>query len=63
MNHSEPPAPLLIYSGFTDDLFPADEALRYYNRTQTQYPGTPVSLLFGTSGTCAARARPTSRRS
>src|SRR5262249_44265270 len=27
----EAPAPLLIANGFTDDLFPVDEALRYYN--------------------------------
>ena len=42
----EPPAPLLIANGWTDDLFPADEALRFYNRTTTQYPRTPVSLFF-----------------
>jgi hypothetical protein len=46
INHSEPPAPLLIANGWTDDLFPADEALRYYNRTKTQYPNVPVSLFF-----------------
>jgi hypothetical protein len=46
INHSEPPAPLLIANGWTDDLFPPDEALRYYNRTKTQYPNTPVSLFF-----------------
>lgn len=50
IDHSEPPAPLLIANGFTDDLFPADEALRYYNRTETQYPGTPISLVFGDFG-------------
>ena len=46
INHSQPPAPLLIANGWTDDLFPVDEALRYYNRTKTQYPKTPVSLFF-----------------
>lgn len=50
INHSEPPAPLLIANGWTDDLFPADEALRYYNRTMTQYPRTPISLFFGDWG-------------
>lgn len=50
INHSEPPAPLLIANGWTDDLFPVDEALRYYNRTKTQYPGTPLSLYFGDWG-------------
>ena len=41
-----PPAPLLIANGWTDDLFPVDEALRFYNRTTTQYPRTPISLFF-----------------
>jgi hypothetical protein len=50
INHSEPPAPLLIANGWTDDLFPADEALRFYNRTKTQYPDAPVSLFFGDWG-------------
>jgi hypothetical protein len=44
---SRPPAPLLIANGFTDDLFPADEALRYYNRTTTAYPAASISLFFG----------------
>jgi X-Pro dipeptidyl-peptidase (S15 family) len=46
INHSEPPAPLLISNGWTDDLFPPDEAIRFYNRTRTQYPGNPISLFF-----------------
>lgn len=50
IDDSIPPAPLLISSGFTDDLFPADEALRYYNRTTTRFPGARVSLLFGDFG-------------
>jgi predicted acyl esterase len=50
IDHSESPAPLLIANGWTDDLFPADEALRYYNRTTTQYPNTPISLYFGDWG-------------
>ena len=50
INHSEPPAPLLIANGWTDDLFPVDEALRYYNRTTTQYPTTPISLYFADWG-------------
>ncbi|HYP48887.1 MAG TPA: CocE/NonD family hydrolase [Thermoleophilaceae bacterium] len=38
------PAPLLIANGFTDDLFPADEALRYYNRVRSLFPRFPISL-------------------
>jgi fermentation-respiration switch protein FrsA (DUF1100 family) len=44
IDHSVEPAPLLIQNGWNDDLFPVDEAIRYYNRTRTQYPGDPISL-------------------
>ena len=40
----------MISNGFTDDLFPADEAIRYYNRTHSQYPNAPVSMFFGDFG-------------
>ena len=50
IDHSIAPAPLLISSGFTDDLFPADEAIRFYNRTRSQYPGADISLFFGSFG-------------
>jgi dienelactone hydrolase len=46
IDHSERPAPLLISNGFTDDLFPPDEALRFYNRTRTQYPKAHIALVF-----------------
>ncbi len=46
----EAPAPLLIANGFTDDLFPVDEALRYYNLDRSLYPSDPVSLLDGDFG-------------
>jgi len=48
--HGEAPAPLLISSGFTDDLFPVNEATRFYNRTRAQYPSTPLALFFGSFG-------------
>ena len=50
IDHSEAPAPLLISSGFTDDLFPVSEATRFYNRTRAQYPDTPLALFFGSFG-------------
>ena len=50
IDRSEPPAPLLISNGFTDDLFPADEAIRFFNRTRSQYPTAPLSLFFGDFG-------------
>src|SRR3954454_6562679 len=50
INANEPPAPLFVASGFTDDLFPVDEALRFANRTRARYPRAPMSLLFGDLG-------------
>jgi acetyl xylan esterase AXE1 len=50
IDHSEPPAPMLISNGFSDDLFPADEAIGYYNRIRAQYPDAPISLFFGDFG-------------
>ncbi len=49
-DHSQAPAPLLMSSGFTDDLFPVDEVIRYYNRTRAQYPNTPMSIFAGSFG-------------
>jgi predicted acyl esterase len=47
IDHSRPPAPLLISNGWTDDLFPADEAIRFYNRTRTQFgASTNLNLFF-----------------
>jgi predicted acyl esterase len=47
IDHSEAPAPLLISNGWTDDLFPPDEAIRFYNRTRTQFgPSAQVNLFF-----------------
>jgi dienelactone hydrolase len=44
------PSPLLIANGFTDDLFPVDEALRYYNLERSLYPNDPVGLIDGDFG-------------
>ena len=43
---STAPAPLLISNGWTDDLFPADEAIRFYNRTRARFPDAPISLFL-----------------
>ncbi|MGH2868302.1 MAG: CocE/NonD family hydrolase [Solirubrobacteraceae bacterium] len=40
-----PPPPLLISNGFTDDLFPVDEAVRYYNLEHSLYPNDPIGLF------------------
>jgi len=50
IDDSTSPAPLLISNGWTDDLFPVDEAIRFYNRTRNTHPGTPVSMIFTDHG-------------
>ena len=50
IDHGQPPAPLLIQNGWNDDLFPVDEAVRFYNRTRAQYPGDPISLFLMDDG-------------
>jgi predicted acyl esterase len=50
INHEEAPSPLLIQNGWNDDLFPVDEALRFYQRTRSQYLGDPISLFFMDDG-------------
>jgi hypothetical protein len=44
------PAPLFLANGFTDDVFAADEYVRYYNLHRSLYPETPISLLFFDGG-------------
>ena len=55
---TEAPAPLLIANGFTDDLFPVDEALRYYNLDHSLYPHDPISLFDGDFGHQPANNKP-----
>jgi predicted acyl esterase len=61
INADERPAPLFVGSGFTDDLFPVDEALRFANRTTKRYPNAPMSLLFGDLGHQRASNKPRER--
>jgi predicted acyl esterase len=50
IDQSVMPAPMLLQSGWNDDLFPVDEALRLYQRTRAQYPGDPISLFLADYG-------------
>ncbi|MFL5896469.1 MAG: CocE/NonD family hydrolase [Thermoleophilaceae bacterium] len=59
---SAAPPPLFIASGFTDDLFPVDEALRFAQRTRRDHPTTPVSLMFGDFGHQRAANKPPDRK-
>jgi fermentation-respiration switch protein FrsA (DUF1100 family) len=58
IDHGEPPAPLLIQNGWNDDLFPVEEAVRYYNRTRAQYPGNPISLFEMDDGHARSQNKP-----
>lgn len=44
------PAPLLIQSGWTDELFPPEQALRVYGYLRSQDKKAPVSLQLGDLG-------------
>jgi hypothetical protein len=57
-----PPPPLFVGSGFTDDLFPVDETLRFVNRTRRDHPDTPISLLLGDFGHQRASNKAPDRR-
>ena len=56
-----PPPPLFVGSGFTDDLFPADEVTRYVERLRRDFPRTPVRLEFGDFGHQRAANKPADR--
>jgi hypothetical protein len=44
------PAPLLISSGWTDDLFTVAEALRVRNELRARHPRAPIALWLGDFG-------------
>jgi hypothetical protein len=56
--HRLAPAPLLISNGFTDDVFPGDEALRYYNLERKLYPHDPISVFLADVGHQRADNKP-----
>ncbi len=58
IDNSHEPAPLLIANGWTDDLFPVDEAVRYYNKTKQQYPDADISLMFLDFGHARGQNKP-----
>ncbi len=62
IDHSVPPVPLFVGSGFTDDLFPVDETLRFTERTVREHPAVPVSVLLGDFGHQRASNKPDVRR-
>lgn len=56
------PVALLIAAGFTDDLFPVSEALRYTNRLRVQRPDTPLRVVTGDFGHQRSSQKPAARR-
>jgi hypothetical protein len=50
IDDSVEPAPLHISNGFTDDLFPVDEAVRFYNKTIAAWPNAKLYLYFSDHG-------------
>jgi predicted acyl esterase len=57
VDSSQPPAPMLITSGWNDDLFPADEAVRYHNRIRSEHPGAAIALILASVGHQRAQNR------
>jgi len=50
--------PIFLAQGWTDDLFPLDEALRMYNRLKATDPTYPIALYLGDIGHPRARNKP-----
>jgi hypothetical protein len=46
VDDSVEPAPLFIYNAWTDDLFPVDEAVRFWRKTVAKHPNAEIALLF-----------------
>src|SRR5215468_5582715 len=44
IDDSVAPAPLFIYNSWTDDLFPGDEALRFWRKTRAHHPEAEIAL-------------------
>jgi hypothetical protein len=44
------PAPTLIANGFTDDIFPVNQALRWVNRVRETHPEAIIAELYGDFG-------------
>ncbi len=50
IDNSVTPPPMLISNGWTDDLFPVDEAVRFYNHAKAVNPGVTISMFFSDHG-------------
>lgn len=59
---NEAPAPLLLESGWGDELFPPSESLRVYNDLRARDPQADVALLLGDVGHSHGSNKPTVNR-
>ncbi|MBX7189988.1 MAG: acetylxylan esterase, partial [Solirubrobacterales bacterium] len=50
IDDSVTPAPMFIAQGLTDDIFPVDEAIRYYNRIKASHPDARIGLYLADIG-------------
>lgn len=62
IDSSVPPSPLFVGAGFTDDLFPVDETLRFTERMARQHPDVPISVLLGDFGHQRSSNKPDVRK-
>ena len=44
IDDSVPPAPMLIYNAWTDDLFPGDESVRFWRKTVAKHPDADIAV-------------------
>jgi hypothetical protein len=58
LDMSVAPAPTLISNGFTDDLFPVDEAVRWVNKVLAKHPRARVSQLHFDFGHPRGQGKP-----
>ena len=61
IDDSVAPPPLYVGAGFSDDLFPVDETLRFINRMRATHPAVPHALYFGDYGHQRASNKPADR--
>ena len=52
------PAPLFLANGFTDDIFPVDENLRYYDYVRSRYPSNPITMFEFDGGHMRGQNKP-----
>jgi pimeloyl-ACP methyl ester carboxylesterase len=56
--NNEAPAPMFLSSGFTDDLFPPAETLRYATLVKKLFPSTPLQLMYADYGHMRGQNKP-----